>query len=723
MAAVRDDTGRDRWAARPVLGGALRIGAVVVPVVVGVLAGIALTTLLPVATTTPGRVLWFAAVIVGSTAALLLTDRLARRALPLAVLLELSLVFPDRAPSRLRAARTPSVRELENRLLRLRRDGIADEPIETAETLVTLVGILGLHDKKTRGHSERVRAFTDLLTTELGLDEDERMKVRWSALVHDLGKLVVPSAVLNGGRDISDEDWAAIRRHPTEGERLAAGLLPWLGPWGSAIVGHHERWDGTGYPSGLAGEDIGLGARIVAVADSFEVMTSARSYSKARSAAAAREELTRCAGAQFDPQVVRAFLAISLGRLRWVLGPVTWLAQLPFAAAADRAGQAAKGVATAAVVGGLVAGGTLTGPGGPGQAATAPAAIAAAAPSAAPVTSGGGSGGAVLPGGSAVPPDEQPGGSAEPVDAPPRPEPAAPPPADGGPPAGREPVAAPADSPAPGEEPAESPAPADSPDPDPSAEPSPEPPPSAEPSPSAEPPPSAEPEPSPESSPSPAASPSAPASPAAGPSPSASPSPSPSPSASPSPVPVSEQYDLAADGSLRPSPPTSGTPATTTLAVGGSVAFDLSVPTGTALSGTPHLAVHTVVSGNGNGNATGHLRVTLADCSAPTTCAPLATGDVQVNQRSGTGFQLDEGDLSAVTAVVAPGHVLRLTLELDTQGNATQVVLGYDATSAPSRLDLPAAPPPAAVRLAGPALALALGLALVPTLRGSRRRR
>lgn len=365
--AIKDS---DRWPARPVLGALLRCAVVVVPVVIALAVAILLTRLLPTATTWPARVVWWAAVLVGSTGAMLLADRAARRALPLAVLLDLALVFPDRAPSRLKAARTPSVRELEQRLVALRADGVGGRPIDAAETLVTLVGILGLHDPRTRGHSERVRAFTDLLTKELGLDEDARVRVRWAALVHDVGKLTVPGRVLNGGRDLTEADWAALRRHPDEGQRLAAGLIPWLGEWGRAISEHHERWDGSGYPLGLAGQQIGYGARIITVADAFDTMTSARSYSKARTAAAAREELARCAGSHFDPQVVRAFLAVSLGRLGWVLGPVTWLAQLPFLAAADRAGRSVKAAGATAAIGGLVLVGVLPGPGG--SAATAP---------------------------------------------------------------------------------------------------------------------------------------------------------------------------------------------------------------------------------------------------------------------------------------------------------------------------------------------------------------
>ncbi|TAL24919.1 MAG: HD domain-containing protein, partial [Frankiales bacterium] len=254
---------------------------------------------------------------------------------------------------------------LDTRLAKLRGQGVSMKPYDAAETVVTLVGILGLHDKRTRGHSERVRAFTDLLTGELGLPEQDRVRLRWAALVHDLGKLSVPAPVLNSPGGLDESSWELMHRHPDEGVRLLGGLLPWLGEWGDAIGQHHERYDGTGYPSGLAGEDIAYAARIVALADSFEVMTSARSYKAARSAAWAREELTRCAGSQFDPALVRAFLGISIGRIKWVLGPVTWLAELPFVATADRAGQTVKVASVTALAAGLVAVGAMPQGGAP----------------------------------------------------------------------------------------------------------------------------------------------------------------------------------------------------------------------------------------------------------------------------------------------------------------------------------------------------------------------
>jgi hypothetical protein len=153
-----------------------------------------------------------------------------------------------------------------------------------------------------------------------------------------------------------------------------------LGPWAAAIEQHHERWDGTGYPKGLAGTDIGLGARIVAVADAYEVMTSPRPYRRATSTRSAREELARgAAGTQFDPAVVRAFLTISLGRLRRIVGPVAWLFQIPLLASMSRLEVAASivGRQFAAMAGSVAAVGVLAASGVIG---TAPPASSAPQP-------------------------------------------------------------------------------------------------------------------------------------------------------------------------------------------------------------------------------------------------------------------------------------------------------------------------------------------------------
>jgi len=352
----------------------VRVGVLLVPLVVSVVVALVVIAVLPGPEGWLGHVAWWVAVLGAAYGAALVVDRVARRALPLAVLLRLSLVFPDRAPSRLKTARRTSLREIEHQVASLERAGAEGGPAEAARTLVALVGALGLHDKRTRGHSERVRAYVDMLSEEMGLVEEDRVRLRWAALIHDIGKLSVPGPVLNGGRDLADDDWAALRRHPAEGERLAGALLPWLGEWGLCVRQHHEHWDGSGYPHGLHGTEISLGARIVAVADAFEVMTANRSYQTAIKATAAREELARCAGKDFDPAVVRAFLQISIGRLRGVLGPLSFLPALPLAALGDRAGRAAQGMTTVAAVSAVAlttAGGTPT-PITPAFAAPAP---------------------------------------------------------------------------------------------------------------------------------------------------------------------------------------------------------------------------------------------------------------------------------------------------------------------------------------------------------------
>lgn len=294
-----------------------------------------------------------------STLVLLLVDRGAKRLLPLAALLKLSMLFPDAAPKRLQVARrSGSVRNLEARLEEAKALGADDEPTRAAEIILSLVGALHAHDRHTRGHSERVRWFTDLLAEELKLPTADRDRLRWAALLHDIGKLEVSPTILNKPAKLEQREWRQIHRHPEAGALMVSPLAPWLGEWSMTVAQHHERFDGSGYPRGLKGNEISLGARIVAVADAYEVMTAARSYKKADSASTARRQLTQSAGSHFDPVLVRAFLNISIGRLRWVSGPVAWLAQIPFVGwiprfaegAAAITGQAAGAAGTAALL-------------------------------------------------------------------------------------------------------------------------------------------------------------------------------------------------------------------------------------------------------------------------------------------------------------------------------------------------------------------------------------
>ena len=255
---------------------------------------------------------------------------LTKRLLPLGALLGLSLVFPDEAPSRFKVALgAATVESLEDRL---RRAGEAPTAQVSAEILLQLVAALDVHDPLTRGHAERVRAYSYSLGRELGLQGDDLDHLNWAALLHDIGKLEVSTEILNKPGKPTDEEWERLKQHPLFGETMVAPLRDWLGQWADAVGHHHERWDGKGYPRGIAGEQIPLPGRIVAIADVFDVITSARSYKEAGSATEGRAEIARCSGTQFDPRLVRAFVNISLGKMRLVMGPVSWLSHAPILA-------------------------------------------------------------------------------------------------------------------------------------------------------------------------------------------------------------------------------------------------------------------------------------------------------------------------------------------------------------------------------------------------------
>ncbi|UXY29813.1 HD-GYP domain-containing protein [Streptomyces sp. HUAS TT20] len=182
-------------------------------------------------------------------------------------------------------------------------------------TIRALVQAVDIKDGYTRGHSERVGHASVLIARELGMD-DERVEVlRFAGILHDVGKLGVPTRLLRKDGPLTPEERRVIELHPEYGHEVVRGIS-FLGEARAAILHHHERLDGSGYPYGLAGGQIPECARVVAVADAFDAMTSTRSYSRARPVATALEELERCAGAQFDPRMVAA-LARALARHGW----------------------------------------------------------------------------------------------------------------------------------------------------------------------------------------------------------------------------------------------------------------------------------------------------------------------------------------------------------------------------------------------------------------------
>jgi putative nucleotidyltransferase with HDIG domain len=319
----------ERWDAKPKLafavGGAIRI----VPVLVGTVAVWIATKALP----RPHGwwiAAWWAGLVVLAQGTVWLLNKWFAKLLPMSMLLRLSLAFPDQAPSRVSTAlRSGNVEKLNREVHDAVEKGLPVEINEAIRTALDMVRQLNTHDKGTRGHSERVRAYSEVIAEEMGLNTQQREQVRWGALLHDMGKLTVPSAILNKAGRPTEEEWAILRNHPAEGARILAPLADWLGDGFHACDHHHERWDGKGYPYGIAADDISLTGRIVAVADAFAVMTMARSYKKPYPIEVARRELLRGAGSQFDPNVVRAMLAISVGRINKLAGPVAALANIP----------------------------------------------------------------------------------------------------------------------------------------------------------------------------------------------------------------------------------------------------------------------------------------------------------------------------------------------------------------------------------------------------------
>jgi hypothetical protein len=319
-----------RWEPKPFVANLVAAGLRVGPILASVGAGLLAARLFP----RPHDMFWVAWVVgllAASQLTLRLADRAALRLMPLSAMLRSSLVFPDQAPSRFAAAlRAGNVAKMRKEAARATEQGLPADVSEAASTALALVSSLNRHDRGTRGHSERVRAFSEMLAEEIGLDSDARDRLRWGALLHDMGKLCVPPEILNKNGRPTEEEWAILQTHPAEGGRILAPLAGWLGDALHAADQHHERWDGKGYPSGLRGDEIVLSARIVAVADAYAVMTGARAYKKPLPDADARRELTKNAGTQFDPAVVRAMLRVSLGRTTRAAGLLAPLANVPF---------------------------------------------------------------------------------------------------------------------------------------------------------------------------------------------------------------------------------------------------------------------------------------------------------------------------------------------------------------------------------------------------------
>jgi len=200
---------------------------------------------------------------------------------------------------------------------------ILSEPVDDAGTyarhnglsaIYALVSTVEAKDPYTYGHSRKVNTYAVALAEAIGLSPEDVSRVSTAALLHDIGKIGVPDRVLNEKGKLNAQDWEAIKSHPRLGATIV-GNIPNLAPCVSTILHHHERWDGTGYPEGLKGEQISIEARILAIADSFEAMSSARPYRPALCGEKVLKELRSGAGSQFDPGLVEVFIGIIEGGL------------------------------------------------------------------------------------------------------------------------------------------------------------------------------------------------------------------------------------------------------------------------------------------------------------------------------------------------------------------------------------------------------------------------
>lgn len=225
---------------------------------------------------------------------------------------------------------------------------------EFIDQVLLLLGQLGRHERLTRGHSERVRAYASLIGKEIGLSDSEMESLNWTALLHDIGKLDVPAWLLTTQEQPTPDEWDVLKRHPEAAKARLRRLEPTLGDsiYEGALY-HHERWDGSGYPHRLSAGEIPLYGRITAIADAFDVMTHARSYKPALPISFAREELMSGAGTHFDPDLIAAFVRIGDEDLKTIRG---WSATIAgFAVASSRmatlGSQAAVMVATVAGAG------------------------------------------------------------------------------------------------------------------------------------------------------------------------------------------------------------------------------------------------------------------------------------------------------------------------------------------------------------------------------------
>jgi len=180
-------------------------------------------------------------------------------------------------------------------------------PQAVLDTVTSLAFAIDAKDHYTQGHSQKVSAYAALIAEALDLSDLEVEEIRLGGVLHDIGKVAIPENILNKNGPLNPDEWETMKSHVTFGAKILDPLTP-LARIREMVLHHHEFFDGSGYPQAISGEEIPLGARIIAVADAYDTITSDRTYKKARAAAEALAELQRCANAQFDAKIVEAFV-------------------------------------------------------------------------------------------------------------------------------------------------------------------------------------------------------------------------------------------------------------------------------------------------------------------------------------------------------------------------------------------------------------------------------
>ena len=196
------------------------------------------------------------------------------------------------------------------------REARIDQALELSNaykgTALLLGDVIEADDQYTGDHTKDVVELTLQVADRLRVDDETRRGAEFGALLHDVGKIHIPKAIINKPGPLDDEEWAVMKTHTVEGQRMLERVGGVLARVGAVVRASHERWDGAGYPDGLSGEAIPLAARIVSACDAYNAMTTDRSYRRALPVADAVAELERCAGSQFDPAVIEALIAVAV---------------------------------------------------------------------------------------------------------------------------------------------------------------------------------------------------------------------------------------------------------------------------------------------------------------------------------------------------------------------------------------------------------------------------